>query len=116
MTIRAIPLARNLQLPAAVAPQFTGPANATTIIKRAVFTNTSAGVRAVTAHVVPSGAVVSSATMLINGQSLAIPPGAGSSYVAPELAGVVLNAGDTLQCFADAAAGVTLNVNGIQQS
>lgn len=116
MTIRAVAIARNLQLPAAVGVQFTGPANTVTVIKRAVFTNTSAGVRTVTAHVVPNGAAVSNSTLLINGQSLAIPPGAGSSYVAPELAGVVLNAGDTLQCFADAAASVTLTVNGIQQS
>lgn len=116
MTVRAIPIVRNVQLPAAVAAQYTAPANASTIIKRAVFTNTSAGVRIVTAHVVPNGQVVSNATMLINGQSLAIPPGAGSSYVAPELAGVVLSGGDTLQCFADAANGVTLNVNGIQQT
>lgn len=114
MTVRAIPIARNLQLPAAVGIQYTTPVNAVTIIKRAVFTNTSGGVRTVTAHVVPSGQAASNATMLINGQGLAIPPGAGSSYVAPELAGVVLGAGDTLQCFADAAAGVTLNVNGIQ--
>lgn len=116
MTVRAVAIARNLQLPAAVAAQFTGPANTTTIIKRAVFTNTSAGARTVTAHVVPSGQTVSSSTMLINGQALAIPPGAGSGYVSPELAGVVLQPGDTLQCFADAAAGVTLAVNGIQQT
>jgi hypothetical protein len=116
MTVRAIPIARNLQLPAAAGIQYTGPANTTTIIKRAVFTNTSVGVRTITAHVVPSGGAVSNSTMLINGQSLAIPPGAGSSYVSPELAGVVLGAGDTLQCFADAAAGVSMNVNGIQQS
>lgn len=116
MTIRAIAIARNLQLPNAAATQFAGPANTVTIIKRAVFTNTSAGARTVTAHVVPSGQALGNQTMLINGQSLAIPPGAGSSYVSPELAGVVLNAGDTLQCFADAAAGVTMSVNGIQQS
>lgn len=116
MTVRAIPIVRNLQLPATAAPQFTAPANATTIIKRAVFTNTSAGARTVTAHVVPSGGSLSNATMLINGQALAIPPGAGSSYVSPELAGVVLQPGDTLQCFADAATDVTLNVNGIQQT
>lgn len=116
MTIRAVAIVRNLQLPNAVAAQYTAPANAVTIIKRAVFTNTSAGVRTITAHVVPSGQAVSNSTMLINGQSLSIPPGAGSSYVAPELAGVVLNGGDTLQCFADAAGGVTLTVSGIQQS
>lgn len=116
MTVRAVAIVRNVQLPNVVAVQFTGPANTVTIIKRAVFTNTSAGVRTVTAHVVPSGGAVANSTMLINGQSLAIPPGAGSSYVAPELAGIVLNGGDTLQCFADAATAVTLTVNGIQQS
>ena len=116
MTIRALPLVRNIQLPNAVAAQYTAPANTVTIIKRAVFTNTSAGARTITAHVVPSGGSVANATMLINGQALAVPPGAGSSYVSPELAGVVLNAGDTLQCFADAATSVTLSVNGIQQS
>lgn len=116
MTVRAIPIVRNVQLTNAAAVQFTAPNNSTTIIKRAVFTNTSAGARTITAHVVPSGGSVSNATMLINGQALAIPPGAGSSYVAPELAGVVLLPGDTLQCFADVAANVTLSVNGIQQT
>lgn len=116
MTVRAVPIVRNVQLPIAAAAQFTGPPNTATIIKRAVFTNTSAAARAITAHVVPSGQVVSNATMLINGQALAIPPGAGSSYVSPELAGVVLAPGDTLQCFADAANDVTLTVNGIQQT
>lgn len=116
MTIRAVPIVRNVQLPNAAGILFTAPANTVTIIKRAVFTNTSAGVRAVTAHVVPSGGAVSNATMVINGQGLAVPPGTGSSYVSPELAGIVLNGGDTLQCFADAAASVALTVNGIQQS
>lgn len=116
MTVRAVPIVRNLQLPNAVAAQFTSPANTITVIKRAVFTNTSAGARTVTAHVVPSGQAVANATMVINGQALAIPPGAGSSYVSPELAGIVLQPGDSLQCFADAATSVTLNVNGIQQT
>lgn len=115
MTVRAVVIARNVQLPAAAAAQFTGPANTVTVIKRAVFTNTSAGNRAVSAHVVPSGATASNSTLILNGQELTIPPGVGSSYVAPELAGVVLNAGDTLQCFADGT-GVTLMVNGVQQT
>lgn len=115
MTVRAVVIARNTQLPASAAAQFTGPANTVTVIKRAVFTNTSAGNRAVSAHVVPSGATASNSTLILNGQELTAPPGVGSSYVAPELAGVVLGAGDTLQCFADAA-GVTLMVNGVQQT
>src|SRR5438132_3108288 len=116
MTVRANHISLNLQLPAAADTQFTVPANTVTVIKRAVFTNTSAGNRAVSAHVVPSGATASNSTLILNGQELTAPPGIGSSYVAPELAGVVLNAGDTLQCFADAAAGVTLTVNGVQQT
>lgn len=116
MTVRAVVIARNVQLPASVAAQFTGPANTVTVIKRVVFTNTSAGNRAVTAHVVPSGATASNSTLVLNGQELTAPPGVGSSYVAPELAGVVLNAGDTLQCFADAAASITLTANGVQQT
>jgi len=83
MTVRAVVIARNLQLPAAAAAQFTGPVNTTTVIKRAVFTNTSAGIRAVTAHVVPSGGAVGNSTMLINGQSLAAPPGAAPATWRP---------------------------------
>jgi len=115
MTVRAVVIARNVQLPASAAAQFTGPANTVTVIKRAVFTNTSAGNRAVSAHVVPSGATASNSTLILNGQELTAPPGVGSSYVSPELAGVVLNAGDTLQCFADGT-GVTFMVNGVQQT
>ncbi len=112
MSLTAITLVQNLQLPNAVAAQYTCPANGRVIIRHVVFCNTDTGARAVTAHIVPSGGSPAAATELMSALSVA----AGTSYVSPELSGCVLNPGDSLQCFADTGAKVSMNANGIQQT
>jgi len=113
MSVNAISLVQAVQLPNAVAAQYTCPANSKVVIRHVTFTNTDgAGAHLVTAHVVPNGGSVSNSTMVMDAQSIA----SKATYVSPELSGVVLNAGDTLQCFADAATQVSMNASGIQQT
>jgi hypothetical protein len=111
MTIAAAVFARNIVLPTAVASQYLQPSGSVGIITHAVFANTTGGSISITAYVVPSGKTVADSAKLI--PSFAVP--ALSSYVSPELAGVVLGAGDTLQCFSSSA-GISLSVSGIKQS
>ena len=112
MSLNAIQMVSNTQLPSAAAAQYACPLNSRVIIRHVVFTNTDSSARTVTAHIVPSGGSLSNATMVIDAQSIA----AGAAYVSPELSGLVLNAGDQLECFADTGAKVTMNASGIQQT
>ena len=93
-------------LPAAAGTQLPVPVNTTMRIARAGFSNPTAGAIAVTAYLVASGGSPSSANVLINGQVVA----AGSTYVSPELAGLVMPAGSTLQCL---GAGLVLYASGV---
>jgi len=110
--ITAIALVQGIQLPNAVAVQYTCPANSKVVIRHVTFTNSDSGAHTVTAHIVPNGGSVTNATMVMDAQSIS----SKATYVSSELSGVVLNAGDTLQCFADAASEVSMNANGIQQT
>ena len=112
MGLSAVPLVQGQQLPNSVATQYTCPANSQTIIRHAVFTNTTSGAITVTAYVVPQGGSAGDATTVISALSIA----AHTAYVSPELSGCVLAAGDTLQCFASAGTSVSLNVSGISQT
>ena len=112
MSLSAIPLVQGVQLPNAVAVQYTCPANSRTIIRHAVFTNTTAGSINVTAYVVPSGGSVGDPTTVLSTFAIA----GHTAYTSAELSGIVLAAGDTLQAFASAATSVSLNVSGISQT
>ena len=79
----------------------TGAANSQTIIKRVVFTNVTAGAVTITVFRTPSGG---SPLTIIDVQSI---PG-NATYLAPELANMVLSGGDTIG--AQASAGASINV------
>lgn len=111
MSLQAITLIQNLQLPNAVAVQYTAPANSKVIIRHAVFTNTTAGAILLTAYIIPAGGTVTDAGKIEDATSIA----AHTPYSSPNLAGCVLNQGDTLQCFASAATSISMNVSGILQ-
>jgi hypothetical protein len=111
MSLLGITLVQGVQLPASVGIQYTAPSNSKVIIRHATFCNTTAGAITVTAYIVPNGGSVGDPTTVISAQSLA----GHAAYVSPELSGVVLNAGDTLQCFASAATSISLNASGILQ-
>lgn len=111
MSLTAITLVQNLQLPASIATQYTAPANSKVIIRHAIFTNTTGGAITVTAELVPNAGTAGAPATVMSAQSIA----AGGTYVSPELAGIVMNAGDTLQCFASAATSISMNASGILQ-
>jgi hypothetical protein len=112
MSLKAITLVQNIQLPNAVAAQYTCPTNSLVIVRHVVFTNTTAGAITVTAEIVPNGGSTGAAAQILSALSIA----GNTAYVSPEFSGVVLNAGDTIQCFASGAASISMNASGIQQT
>jgi len=111
MSLLPLTLVQNSQLPNAVAIQYTAPTLSYVVIRHVVFTNTTAGAVTVTAYIVPSGGSVADSGKVLDAYSIA----AHTAYVSPELAGVVLNAGDTVRCFASAATSISMNASGIIQ-
>ena len=95
MAIKQVQLIAPTALPAAVATQLTVPVNTTYRIGRAGFSNPTAGAVAVTAYLVAAAGAPGAGNQVIDGQVVA----AGSTYESPELAGLVMPAGSTLQCF-----------------
>src|ERR1700760_3696459 len=80
----------------AAAAIVTSAALTQSIIKRAVFTNPTAGALTITVHRVPSGGTASGTTVIISARSIA----AGGTDLAPELVNMVLNPGDMIQALA----------------
>lgn len=94
-------------LTSSLATLFTGQTNTKTLITKASFVNTDTVARLLTVNLIRSGGSASAANTLID--AVAIP--AGGSYLAPELVGQILNAGDFVQAKADA--GSVVNCTGV---
>lgn len=109
MAINQIQLVAPTLLPAAVAVLLTAPANTTYRIGRAGFSNPTGGALTVTAYLVPAAGAASAANQLID--AISVP--AGSTYISPELAGLVIPAGSTLQAFASAGASIVFYASGV---
>lgn len=86
-------------------------ANTIQIVKQAVFTNTDTANRTITVYVVRSGGSAGATDILIDAQVLS----PGQAYPAPELANLVLNAGDAVYALADVASKVNAVASGFQQ-
>lgn len=112
MSLSAITLVQATQLPSSVAAQYTCPGATKVIVRHVTFTNTTSGAITVTAEIVPTGGSTGAASMIMSVQSIA----GNATYVSPEFSGVVLNAGDTIQCFASAATSISMNASGISQT
>lgn len=112
MSLTATPLIQAVQLPNAVAIQYTCPAATQIIVRHVVLTNTTAGAITVTAYIIPNGGSVTDAGKILDAFSIA----GHTAYTSPEFGGVVLKSGDTIQCFASAAASVSMNASGITQA
>ncbi len=108
MTITPAALQPGVSLTNAAASIYTTPANGQAVIRRAVFTNHDSSPHVITVHRVPSGGSVLTANMLIDARRLT----PGESYVSPELANMVLDAGDSIQAFADANSVVNAFMSG----
>lgn len=90
----------------------TGVAASQTIIKRAVFSNATAGAVTITVYRVISGGTAGVTNVIINARSIA----ANGTDLAPELANMVLNPGDTIQALAGAAASINVFASGFVAS
>lgn len=84
-------------------PYMVGQANAQTIIKRAVFTNTGTVANSLTVYRVPSGG-----TAAVGNELFLRSIGGQSTDLAPELSNMVLNAGDSIQALVNTG---TVGVN-----
>lgn len=89
-------------------PFITGAPGVQTTITRAFFTNITAGAVSIGVYRVPSGGSAVSGTIIIPARSIA----ANGTDLAPELAGMVLAPGDTIQCEATSAAAINITASG----
>lgn len=105
-------LQAGVQITTAAVAYVTATANAQTLIKRAVFTNITGGAVTITVHRVPSAGTAGPTNMIIDARPIA---GLGND-LAPELANMVLNAGDTIQCLASANTSINFFASGFVAS
>lgn len=110
MASQAIPavLQPGLVLTTAPVNGVVGAVSSQTIIKRAVFTNTSGSAVTITAFRVIGGGTAGATNTIIQARSIA----AGGTDLAPELAGMTLNGGETIQVEAGTAAVVNFFASG----
>ena len=112
MTITAKQMVAPQQLTNADALYYTAPTNTTGVIKRATFTNTSAGAVTITANIVPAAGSSSASNRVIDPQATTL--AAGQTYVAPELNGKTLPAGTMLRMLASVTGVITAAVDGVE--
>lgn len=91
---------------------YTAPISTQTRIDAISVTNNDTVVRTISINIVPSGGSASAANRTTNAQ--AIFP--GQTWVSPNEAGQVLNAGDFISMIASAATALTVTASGVQQS
>lgn len=90
----------------------TGPANQATTIKRAIAVNITAGAVKITFNRVVAAGAPATTNQIIPARSIA----AGATDLLPELAGMVLQAGDTIQALADTNAAINVFASGLVSS
>lgn len=107
MTTTPVTLSLGGQL-AATSGLLTAPQTTIAVVTSAVFTNTDTAVHTVTVNVVRASGASGPANVIIPAQVLA----PGQQWSASALSLLVLNVGDVLTGFADAAAKVNCWING----
>lgn len=112
MTITAKQMVAPQQLTTSDAAYYTVPSNTTGVIKRATFTNTSAGAVTITANIVPAAGSSSASNRVVDPQWAVLSP--GQPYVSVELAGKTLPPGTMLRMLASAATSITVAVDGVE--
>lgn len=102
-----------IQIPNAVATTpglYAVPANTKTVIKKLTFTNNDTVARLVTLHLVASGGTGGVTNIITK----AFPIGPGLTYEAFEAEGHVMQTGDFITAFSDAASMVTCHGSGVE--
>lgn len=105
MAITPAVLQGGVLLGTAAAALYTAPAATRAVVKRAVFTNATGTAQNITVSVTRAGG---GATAIISAQ----PIGANSTYLAPELANLVLAPGDAIVAAASAASSIGAIMSG----
>jgi hypothetical protein len=107
MTTTAVALIPGSTLTAALATYYTCQPNTTDVFKRTSFANTGTGAVTITVNLVRAagGTVV-----LIPSQ----PISPNATYVSPEMAGLTMGAGDSLQMVASTTAVINVVASGIR--
>ena len=95
------------QLTGSAATYYTAPANTTTIIKKLVLVNTTAGAVACTIYLIPSGGSAGATNTLTISRSIGI----NESWSCPEAENMVLAAGGFIQSL---GLNVTIMASGIE--
>lgn len=108
MAINAAVLQAGVVLTASAASIYTTPAAGQAVIKRAVFTNTSANPVTITVHRVPSAGSAAIGNKII--AEMRLTP--GQAYVSPELSNMALNGGDSIVALCSAASSVNAFMSG----
>jgi len=96
------------QITSSDATYYTSPATTKTTVTRCVFTNVDTVQRTLTVNVVRSGGSVATTNAVIS----AYPISPGQAYVSPELAGLILDAGDFLSFKASANSAINATGSG----
>lgn len=96
------------QITTAAAAYITGPANGQYVIKRAVFSNVTGGAITITAYRVPALGTAGPTNLVIPTRGVA----ADGTDLAPELANMVLDPGETIQCLASANTSINFTASG----
>ena len=109
MTIRQTQLAAPTQVASSATAYITAPANTAYRIGRACLCNPTGAAVTFTAYLVPPAGSPTAGNELVSAQSVA----PGSTYVSPELAGLVIPAGASLQLLASATASLVFYASGI---
>lgn len=97
------------QLGTSAASIRTTPVNSQDIIKRAVFTNVTGGAVTVTIYRVAAAGTAGTTNIVVDAFSVT----ANGTYVPAELANMVLNAGESIQCLASAATSINATISGL---
>ena len=108
MTITPAALWGPTQVAGTATALYTCPIAVTAVIKRVTFLNTDTVAVTLTVHLVRSGGSATAANKLIN----ALPLSANQTYQSPELANLVLTAGDAIQALASTASKINSTGSG----
>lgn len=108
MTVSQKNIVPGTSLTGALVTLHTAPSGTIERIINATVTNDTAGVVAVTVHIISSGGSATSANKRISARNIAI----GETYTCPELIGRVLHPGDFIQALGN---GLSMDVSAFTQ-
>ena len=107
MPITAKTLVESIAVEQVQTTQYTAPTTAT-IIDKFTVVNYSAAARTISVNIVPAGQIVQSSNLVVQNKSLQ----PSEAYTFPEIAGHILNLGDSISTLGSLAASMSLRVSG----